>query len=332
MEVIIGGPGSTGSSLLCQILNRHSNFFCGPESRILSLPQLYHDWDKYKGRLLKKAPFGLRPGAFHNITGIDLSGYPEIASSAKFRKLVLENNSFSHFTRQFFSEVLHQTSVKNWAEKTPNNIYCFDAFLKHFPNGKGIVTLRDPLEIIASQIARKKTCYSATAQCLLHYSLGLKWLESNDVLTIFFEELIGNPEKEIKRLCIFLGIPFEESMLVKSESDRRHKKTQIEGWRFDETDAIAEKVQSRFKQLSPELKKKILFFMNNIRIDQNFHSGDILDFDGLYRKINYVRPELNDVKNKQLKKELRSELREDKIFRIKKGQFNYIMNYPIQIN
>ena len=52
MAILIGCSGSTGSSLLKTILNRHSQIFAGPEAGLFAFPQVYDNWEKYKHQLL----------------------------------------------------------------------------------------------------------------------------------------------------------------------------------------------------------------------------------------------------------------------------------------
>jgi len=53
MSVVIGCSGSTGSSLLKTILNRHSQIFAGPEAALFAFPQVYDNWKVCKKQLLK---------------------------------------------------------------------------------------------------------------------------------------------------------------------------------------------------------------------------------------------------------------------------------------
>ena len=57
MAVLIGGSGSTGSSLLRTILNRHPLIFSGSELNFFNKKQLYYNWNKYKTRVLTKNNF-----------------------------------------------------------------------------------------------------------------------------------------------------------------------------------------------------------------------------------------------------------------------------------
>ena len=53
LKIIMGGSQSTGSSLLVNILNRHSMLVAGPETYLFMHPKLYHHWEENKKYLIK---------------------------------------------------------------------------------------------------------------------------------------------------------------------------------------------------------------------------------------------------------------------------------------
>lgn len=331
MEVIMGGPGSTGSSLLCRILNRHSGIVCGPETRLLSLPQLYKDWQKNKSRITQKAPFGLRAGAFHNITGIDLGWYKQLWPNEDFLQLIRSSDTFSVFIKQFSKKILHDSNARIWVEKTPNNIYCISSFLETFEDSKAIITLRDPLEIIASQMARGKSCFNAVSHCLIHYALALEIMDDDRIYPFYYESLIANPLKEVEQLLSFLNMDLEPNMLGNHfSSTSTDENTQLKGWRYDETKMVAQKVQSRFEQLPQEIIDKIFFFIEHISLRESNLGYSINDFEALYNKIKYDLPP-HSRSSKSFNAVLKQEMRADKIFRLKKLQLHFLKHYPIQI-
>ncbi len=70
--VIMGGSGSTGSSLLKNILNRNSKIFAGTETSLFCKKGIYFNWSSAKSRLLKRGVRGLRNFGFHIYNGTDL--------------------------------------------------------------------------------------------------------------------------------------------------------------------------------------------------------------------------------------------------------------------
>lgn len=91
------------------------------------------------------------------------------------------------------------------------------AFLKTYPESKSIIMLRDPRAVLASNnvteakypvifMARqwRKLAFLA-AYCKKHFP--------NRVDVLKYEDLVTNPEKEVKDVCEFLNIDFEEKLL-----------------------------------------------------------------------------------------------------------------------
>ena len=65
MQVIMGGSGSTGSSLLKNIMNRHQEIFAGGETAFFAKKMIYDNWLKARSRILKRKLFGLRNFGWH---------------------------------------------------------------------------------------------------------------------------------------------------------------------------------------------------------------------------------------------------------------------------
>ena len=84
MAILIGCSGSTGSSLLKTILNRHAQLFAGPEASLFAFPQLYADWNKYKQGVLTN----IKTDAWQMRKGMDLL-QPEFGWQAKELQLSL---------------------------------------------------------------------------------------------------------------------------------------------------------------------------------------------------------------------------------------------------
>lgn len=57
MTVLIGCAGSSGSTLLPTLLNRHPKLFSGPELNLLNKEQLFEDWEHWENRVFSFFPF-----------------------------------------------------------------------------------------------------------------------------------------------------------------------------------------------------------------------------------------------------------------------------------
>jgi hypothetical protein len=121
-------------------------------------------------------------------------------------------------------------------EKTPAHVRYVDTLLSWYPAGKIIHMVRDPRGIYVSEVRRRgQTATSLPYRLLRRLGLllapfvavqtSLAWLESisllernsrrhrGSYLRVKFEDLVGQPVEEVKRICDFLGVPFEQPMV-----------------------------------------------------------------------------------------------------------------------
>jgi len=68
---LIGNSAGVGSSLLSQILNRHSQVFSGKDSHLFTKKVLYTNWEENKSRILSKGIKGLRSSGWHLYNGTE---------------------------------------------------------------------------------------------------------------------------------------------------------------------------------------------------------------------------------------------------------------------
>ncbi|HKK87911.1 MAG TPA: sulfotransferase [Saprospiraceae bacterium] len=334
MALMIGGAPSTGSSLLRQILNRHSNIYCGPETRLLSIRELYLNWGNSKNRLFRKGPLGVRPNAWHNITGILCTGVELYPNQKQVKELVKNTHSFESFISSFFKELLEKNNKHYWAEKTPNNVYCIDEFLSSFPLGKVIVTIRDPLEIICSLLDKGNSLFAALSHTLIHLSLAAGYEKSDRLFILPYEHLIENPENTIRKICLFIDQPYEPGMLLPQKHRKVQGKTKLQGWRHSETEKVTVPKSKRFDQLNQNLQKELITAMQMLVFSPSLMKTErkpSAHFSALYDELPYVAPNWTSQNPIKILQQLQLEKRKDQAYRLKKLQLKFLNHYPIQL-
>ncbi len=121
-------------------------------------------------------------------------------------------------------------------EKTPSHVRYVPTLLQWFPAGKVIHMLRDPRAIYVSELRRRREDpetfpyrqLRGTGPVFALYILletTFAWLESvslcdryraqypDKYYPLVFEELVRDPEQQLKRVCEFLGVEFQDDML-----------------------------------------------------------------------------------------------------------------------
>ena len=157
--------------------------------------------------------------------------------SAEFRTRLLESDRTE---RAVFEAMLRAYADRRgkpiMGEKTPAHLRYVDTLLAWFPGGRVVHMMRDPRAIYLSELRRRRRepgsvvfrALRSTGPVLAAVVLvqtTAAWLEGavrlrrhrrrypDRYLLVRFEDLVAEPEREIRRLCDFLGIPFEGPML-----------------------------------------------------------------------------------------------------------------------
>ena len=116
-----------------------------------------------------------------------------------------------------------------YSEKSPQNIPVISGLIQLFPRARFIHVVRDPRAIIASMLqvgkrARAKniklqnftrSLYAAIEHVTKCFDAGFSAANTNAerVLTVCYENLVGEPESETKRICAFLHLDWSAQML-----------------------------------------------------------------------------------------------------------------------
>lgn len=280
MSIIIGGCGSTGTSLLRQVLNRHSKVYIAPETHVFAKNRLYRDWNSYRSNISRRSVFGLRSSGMTMFTGFDLK-YSDFGFDKKqIEKIALESETFSDFASAIFEPAMEKHGKTIWGEKTPNNIYHFRDIAKMVNNSRCLFMFRNPYDTIASLVERGYSIGYSVARCLITFSFGIAAKPLKSVKLIKYEDLVRLPEQTLSKLCEDLNINFE-TMMLESGKVSDDDSTKMEGWTLDESEHIEAKAVGRFHRLSQELKDRILQACHEVRIKEELAEKFSLKADTL---------------------------------------------------
>lgn len=327
MIVLIGGSGSTGSSLLKNILNRHPQIFAGEESNLFCKAKLYTDFQSYKSSIIKRGLFGLKNHGWHIYNGVDLYSPEYNLTKESLHILIAQSNSFMALTSQLQDHFLKEKDQQIWIEKTPANSANFGLFLNKFVDGKIIHITRNPLDTIGSLISRGYTLFYAVGIYLLNTASALQHKDNVRCYTIKYEDLVDFPEKSIHEICKFLDIEFDP-MILHSQKENIAV-SQLKGWQYDETANIGKKSVGRFEKLNPKLQSEIIYAIHTIKISSkgksiyNIEYNTIMD---LAESLGYPIPNIRS----RHKTKLQSQRRVDRWRRIIKAYPTGI-RYPLKL-
>jgi|SaaInlStandDraft_4_1057021.scaffolds.fasta_scaffold00354_8 hypothetical protein len=130
---------------------------------------------------------------------------------------------FIQKTQSFMNDLYNQISKTNKkkviVEHTPSNLVHLDFLIKILPSLKLIHIHRDPRDIIASYKTKDWGSNDVLQNAKWIQDVLYRWesikkdIPNTFYLEIAFEQLIRDPEKEIRRICKYINIPFEKSLL-----------------------------------------------------------------------------------------------------------------------
>lgn len=121
-----------------------------------------------------------------------------------------------------WDQLARQYGKKYFVEKTPKHALCLKRIFRAVPDAKVLFIVRDGRDNVASLRKRFGNFDLALRRWISDNQPALLWKDNPRVFLIKYEDLVGEPEASVKRICGFLGIDFEDSMLSSAESPYDH--------------------------------------------------------------------------------------------------------------
>jgi protein-tyrosine sulfotransferase len=195
--VVIGGSPRSGTTLLRRLLGRHSMIVSGPETTV------------FLRRISRVKDIGERLGW----DPAEIEGWQR------------ESRSQMEFIELFQRAMLERSGKLIWAEKTPRNAGRFRFVRRHFPKAKLVHIIRDGRDVVCSlrqtPFARidhaPPAGVKAAVRCAVQWQTlveaGLRLRGDPGYYEIRYENLVREPERELRALVAFLGLPWEDQIL-----------------------------------------------------------------------------------------------------------------------
>jgi len=219
---VVGVPRS-GTTLLSAMLSTHSRLDCGPESRFFARYRFVSPGDQ--ARILDPVTWP-RP-AVDFIASLHNQGHPitelyglELAEIGTF--LAEREPSLAAMLESL--TVLHarKAGKARWMEKTPRHLLMTDTLRELWPEARIVRIVRDPRDValslsrmpfgkesVVGNLARIDQDDRASRERILADPLAM---------TLRYEDLVTEPERQLRLVCEFIGEVFEPVMLDSSGS------------------------------------------------------------------------------------------------------------------
>ena len=189
----------SGSTLLRVLLNSHS--------RIRAPHELHLD------------TLQVRPGAGYTDEVMAELGLPRTALEHLLWDRVLDHE-------------LTRSGKDIIVDKTPNNALIWRRVAAAWPDARYLFLLRHPGSVLESVLNRHHDAERAGALRDVHAQVtGVQEARSRlDGLTLRYEDLTADPERETRRVCEYLGVPWESGMLEYGRQDHGPFKPYFGDW------------------------------------------------------------------------------------------------------
>ncbi|HLF72419.1 MAG TPA: sulfotransferase [Dehalococcoidia bacterium] len=204
----------SGSTLLQTLLARNPDIFSESESRILMPPLLGYLDDDF-----------------------ELHHYYAAASYSELRLLLdrTERHRATYFDAvrayagALYDARLRASGKRLFLDKTPGYTLVIDEVVAAFPDAKIVFLLRNPIWVLASVIdawhnGDPMKVLSAPMRMSIvlaqpaRLAESMRRLEGRSVI-VRYEDFVTDPEADLRRICDYLGVEFDDSMLTYSPAE-----------------------------------------------------------------------------------------------------------------
>jgi len=201
--IFVGGAPRSGTTLVQNMLDCHSEIYGGPE--FLHIPDIVRLRTSLRASIARK--------------WIDL-----FCTNEKVDDMT------AAMIEDFLLPLADAQGVRFLSEKSPMNVLVFPELIELFPQARYIFVVRDPRAVVSSLLevgakARAKNltpppftrnvaaAIAYTRQCM---GRGFKALHAapKQVHLIVYENLVRDPKANTQAICEFLGIPWEPAMIL----------------------------------------------------------------------------------------------------------------------
>ncbi len=274
---VVGGPRS-GTTLLSAMLAAHSAFDCGPETHCLSR------WSRLarseRARILDAADWPRRATAF--VTSLSLGKQPihpmfGLTVEEVRSWLAARPPSMAALLESLTEQRATRDGAPRWVEKTPRHLEVPELIAETWPGARIVRIVRDPRD---AAISLTRVPFG-TPSLLTNLSLLARmneaaaefYRESPQAMTVRYEDLVSEPEQELRRICDHVGEAYEPGML-----DDRSGATGVaaahEWWKGDATGPIDRSRSGRWaEEMPPVVQHYAALNMGDLLEEHGYGTG-----------------------------------------------------------
>lgn len=163
-------------------------------------------------------------------------------------------------------------NAETWGWKDPRNCLTLPFWQQLLPDMRYIVCLRNPVDVAHSLAdLHRLPAEKCSTLWLTYVASALQHSDGRSRLTVFYEDLLDNSERELRRLAAFLGMPERAEQIEVKEKVREFTEKGLQHFRTSVIDTamdpsidrhaialfLAQKISMRFGQIGTEPQDKM---------------------------------------------------------------------------
>jgi hypothetical protein len=270
---IVGSPRS-GTTLLQGMLASHPQINSFPESHFFK----YLNFNQRRWKLtlgaLGVAPLNAK---------YQFKKFLHQISQEKMQNFLSPYAIFSRQYARAFVKVLdtltEQQSKEIWVEKTPGHLYCIDCIRENVIGAKFIHILRNGIDVVASQYevthkhpeiwGGKRDIDECIQRWTKDVEISKTHFNQSDTIILTYEELLKYPKPVLKKVCSFINIDFDESMMYKHTKAFQSIVLSNEAWKSNNKEKILSSNSKKFYEVFDKSQQEyILEKIRDVNINQ----------------------------------------------------------------
>jgi hypothetical protein len=260
------------------MLAAHSAFACGPETHFLS--RWARLGDRERNRILESADWPQR--ATRYVMSLSLGKrpiYPLYGVTQEDIRTWLATRppSVAVMLEALTVQLARQQGSRRWVEKTPRHLEVPELITDAWPDARIVRIVRDPRDAAVSltkvPFGTPSLLTNLSVLARMNEAAADFYRESSQAMTVRYEDLVAEPERELRRICGFVGEDYEPGM-VEERASATGLAAEHEWWKGDATGPLDRSRSGRWvDEMPPEVQHYAALNMGDILEEHGYGEG-----------------------------------------------------------
>lgn len=286
---IVGGCGSSGTTLLAHLVSRHLDIASGPEFNCFNHSEIY-DISELREALPSFFAGLARPAGYIDVPVFMTFREHYGITAELIETWMATSHSSQMFVAQLCSHLLARFGCRVFVEKSPSNAYCLAMASRTLPGIKLIHMIRDGRDVAVSLMNRDFNLFGAGSRWLYDTRQALMARAQPEYMEVRYEELVLDPEKTLAACFRHLGVGDDGDAVLHEPAGERGlysedwmARPEPRAWNQTPADPISAKSVGRYKAALSKRDLGMLYRIKTIHADANDADlprsfGELLEF------------------------------------------------------